>query len=615
MAAQIFGIVFCDERQAIPGSIPEFDALRAAMAGMGTYEEIQCAGAGCIGRVADAVSIEPMGGHRVTLALGGWLAGRGELLTALGLSAQQRTVIGDEGLVRRAFLKWGSESPARMSGQWTFAAWEPAGRHLLLARSAFGDTPLFYISTRNYVAFASSLKALLALPGFDRQLDDLHLAQTLTSWPIPVDSTSFKAIRRLPAGHILEVTPENMLLKEYWDPNTVTPLRLRNADEYAEGFRDVWSRAVEDAIDGVSNIGLMLSGGLDSGALAAAAVPMLRARGQSLVAFHHVPVFSGADVGRWRADERHLARATAGAAGIHDLELCESNGSPIVALRQSLALRAQPSRAAGNQYWLHDLRQRAQNRGITVLLNGAGGNASISWDIPLTTLGVAKLMRRGLMRQAVVAGVPRRLRRWLRAWRNRGEDSNAWLQSSAINHDYARRLGLVEQRADALRHRSSSIMARTSMLRSIWLEGGDVRLKYGLEIRRPTIDDRVIRYCFSLPPSQWVGPSGESRWLVRHAMRGMLPAQVLENSRRGLQSADLVYRLRAHASHLEEAMATCASEPAVLERLDLPRLRTAWKRVSSCTDFAAVLEGHLLLRGLLVGLFLASEQRRDAAEG
>jgi asparagine synthase (glutamine-hydrolysing) len=127
---------------------------------------------------------------------------------------------------------------------------------------------------------------------------------------------------------------------------------------------------------------------------------------------------------------------------------------------------------------------------------------------------------------------------------------------------------------------------------------------YGLEVRDPTTDVRLLEYCFGVPDEIHTHNGGE-RMLVREAMEGLLPPKVQWNTVRGRQAADVALRLLDHRDEMEAALRSLASAPIVAEHLDLAALRAAWQALQAkVTPQTAQNAKTLLLRGVMAGMFL-----------
>jgi asparagine synthetase B (glutamine-hydrolysing) len=117
----------------------------------------------------DAYESQPVVGERGLVVSAARLDNRAELLEALHVSGEEAVRQSDGHLVGLAFDRWGEELSAHLQGDWALAGWDRRERRLLLARDACGSATLYYYEGKGFLAFASSLKALLALPGIEKK--------------------------------------------------------------------------------------------------------------------------------------------------------------------------------------------------------------------------------------------------------------------------------------------------------------------------------------------------------------------------------------------------------------------------------------------------------------
>ena len=153
------------------------------------------------------------------------------------------------------------------------AVWDTRNRRLTLARDPFGIKPLYYSSNDGGIVFGSELKALLEFPGFSRDIDVDALQAFLAFNSIPAPMTIFRAARKLPAGHLLVWEPDGMRTRRY---SRITPapkreLRTESASDLAAEVRDRLRDSVRAHLVADVPVGVLLSGGIDSCALAALA--------------------------------------------------------------------------------------------------------------------------------------------------------------------------------------------------------------------------------------------------------------------------------------------------------------------------------------------------------
>jgi asparagine synthase (glutamine-hydrolysing) len=160
-----------------------------------------------------------------------------------------------------------------LRGMFAIAVWDRLERRLVLARDRFGIKPLYYRHERGELSFASELKALLEVPGCPRDVDLDALEAFLAFNSIPAPLTIFREARKLPAGHLLIAGPGEVSLRRYARPRPVTAegVRREREDELAEELRERLRDSVRAHLVSDVPVGVLLSGGIDSSALAAIA--------------------------------------------------------------------------------------------------------------------------------------------------------------------------------------------------------------------------------------------------------------------------------------------------------------------------------------------------------
>jgi asparagine synthase (glutamine-hydrolysing) len=161
----------------------------------------------------------------------------------------------------------------RLRGMFALALWDKRRRRLLLARDRFGIKPLYYRQHNGGLSFVSELKAMLEQPGFSRQIDPRAVAAYLAFNSIPAPLTIFAEARKLPPGHLLSWEGGEVAVRRYARPGPVRADELRrgSAEELAAELREVLDDSVRAHLVADVPVGVLLSGGVDSGGLAALA--------------------------------------------------------------------------------------------------------------------------------------------------------------------------------------------------------------------------------------------------------------------------------------------------------------------------------------------------------
>ncbi|HVF89088.1 MAG TPA: asparagine synthase (glutamine-hydrolyzing) [Blastocatellia bacterium] len=203
-----------------------------------------------------------------------WLTFNGEIynfrqvrreLESLGHRFRSET---DAEVIIYAYKEWGAGCLARLNGMFAFAIWDARDESLLLARDRLGIKPLYYADTPSGFGFASEIKALLAVPGFERAVDLAALDQFMTFLWTPDPGTVFRGVSKLPPGHYLVYRDGRAEISRYWDLHFEEDDSL-SEDEWAERVRAQVSESVRAQMVADVPLGAFLSGGLDSSAIVA----------------------------------------------------------------------------------------------------------------------------------------------------------------------------------------------------------------------------------------------------------------------------------------------------------------------------------------------------------
>ncbi|MDP3920823.1 MAG: asparagine synthase (glutamine-hydrolyzing) [Candidatus Omnitrophota bacterium] len=176
----------------------------------------------------------------------------------------------DTEVVINLYDKHGLDAVERLNGMFAYALWDIKKKRLVLARDRFGVKPLYYTEIGSMFAFASEIKAFLALPEFRARLDMAALSEHLSFQNTFEDRTLFHGVRMLRPGHQLVVDAETIKDIQYWD------LRFdidssRSPGDWQQGLRERFEVAVGRQLISDVPVGAFLSGGMDTGSIVSVA--------------------------------------------------------------------------------------------------------------------------------------------------------------------------------------------------------------------------------------------------------------------------------------------------------------------------------------------------------
>lgn len=206
-----------------------------------------------------------------------WITYNGEVYNFLELQRELKQLghqfrsQTDTEVVVAAYAQWGPECLLRFNGMWALAIWDTLERQLFLARDRFSVKPLYYSIEPKRFAFASELKAFLALPRFSVAINEPLVPQLLQNSQAcegGTDQTIMQKVHRLLGGHSLLVTQDgHITISKWWETGAHIPSVPARYEEQVEQCRALLLDAVQIRMRSDVPIGTCLSGGIDSSAV------------------------------------------------------------------------------------------------------------------------------------------------------------------------------------------------------------------------------------------------------------------------------------------------------------------------------------------------------------
>jgi asparagine synthase (glutamine-hydrolysing) len=573
------------------------------------------------------------GGGRYVLVADLRLDNRDELIESLEISPAQAKTMCDAALLLATFERWGVDCCEHLVGDYAFAVWDAAERRLVLVRDFLGSRPLHYFRGNGFVAFASMPKGLHALTEIPRAPDEERLAEFLTLMPEYGSATFFKDIDKVEAGSIVTIDASGVRTRQHWQWSG-RKLAVSRSEEYVEGLHHYLDQAVRCRLRGINGaVAAHLSAGFDSSSVAATAARLLAPSGGKVVAFTAVPR-AGYDlpVPKYEiGDEGPLAALIAAMhPNIEHVLIRSGHRSPLDGLDRSFFLYDRPVLNICNNVWGSAINDEARRRKLTVLLTGQFGNMSLSYDgrellAELVRAGrwmqwgrtAASIVRarhrrlRGVMTASFAPWLPRSLWRWFaRTFQGQNYELNRY---TAID---PARLAELDLPARARAHGLDFSYRpwKDGLAFRLWVIGRmDLGNYYkgalggwGLDIRDPTADRRLVEFCLSVPTEEFY-KDGVTRSLAKRALADRLPAEVLGASTKGLQAIDWHEGLTAARPQLAEEISRLEQIAPAGRALDLRRMRSlvenwpteGWHRPEVIQAYRLA-----LLRGISTGHFI-----------
>jgi asparagine synthase (glutamine-hydrolysing) len=220
--------------------------------------------------------IDLSGGHQPISSQDGrlWLVCNGEIYNFRELRRELEArghhfkTHSDSEVLLYAYLEFGDNFVERLNGMFGFALWDGNRRRLVLGRDRLGIKPLYVANNGKRLAFASEAKALLELPGIDRELDPAAVSSYLQLGYVPAPQSMFRGIRKLPPATLLVVENGTVEQRRYWRmPHEVD--RRVSEGEWTERLRAGMEQSVRMQMVSDVPLGAFLSGGVDSSGVVA----------------------------------------------------------------------------------------------------------------------------------------------------------------------------------------------------------------------------------------------------------------------------------------------------------------------------------------------------------
>ncbi|MBP1642619.1 MAG: asparagine synthase (glutamine-hydrolyzing) [Acidobacteria bacterium] len=433
-------------------------------------------------------------------------------------------------LLRARYIAQGESFLDAAEGRFAVAVLDRAAGRALIARDGLGHASLAYLLDGARFAVASQEAALVELPGVSRALDATRLAEFFANEELSGARTFFRGLHALLPGEMLIVEGERVRRRELPRPSLEARLELPRFEDYVERFAELLRESVARCLRGVEKAAVLTGGGLDSAPLAAHAARQLTAGGRANVTLLSWRVTDPA------ADESLYAEALAAALPAR-LEWIDAHGAwPFAELERWPVHPSTPEQTAYR--WLHERAyQRAARRGHRVVLAGFGGDALYGhgerWFFHLLLAQGAGAAIDRLRRAARDLGWPRALRAHLLApllpRSRRLRRAPARYLTEAARHRLAARPRWPPEVARARRPRQAE-----RLLALLDGHGEQVEAWYasahGLEQRTPLRDFRLVEFALAVP-DHVLGDGGETRAVLRAAVRGLVPEQI--RARRG----------------------------------------------------------------------------------
>lgn len=469
------------------------------------------------------------------------------------------------------YREWGESICQHLNGMWAFAIHDRANQVLFLSRDRFGQKPLFYARTPSLFAFASELSALTRHPGLPCNVNQSSLQKYFAYGYIPAPNTLYTHVFKLPGGHNLrfDLASGAHQIKQYWEfllePFEQLPTNPEAA--WCEELRQLFAQAVERRLMSDVPLGIFLSGGVDSSAVAYYAQQARSTPVQSFAIGFEEASFN----------EAPYAERVAALVGCkHHTDILQAEAA--ARLAPSIAERLDEPMGDASLLPTFLLCGNAR-RQVTVALGGDGADELFAGYDPFKALKLAQFYDRFMPRpvhgalRAVLAHLPVshrnmsldfKIKRTLRGLSYPRHLWNAvWLGPLGpveLGDLFAQPPVLEELYCEALNHwetcpqenlvdKTLQFYTKLYLQDDILVKVDRASMMHSLEVRAPFLDIDLVNFVRRIPHA-WKFRNGQTKYLLKKAFEPILPDDILYRPKHGF-GMPVARWLRDGALHLK----------------------------------------------------------------
>ena len=509
----------------------------------------------------DAAEVQPLRVGGLVVVADARLDDRAGLRQRLGSGAPGRDAP-DSVLIAAAWQRWGPRAPERLLGDFAVVVYDVDRRVLWAFRDPMGMRPLYYrVEPGRRVLLASEVKQILAAPGVETRVHEPAIAAHLVGPVVPPTWTFDTGVEAVGPGELVRVDERGRVEREaWWSLDPEERIVYRDPREYVAHFQELFLAAVADRLRSAKPVGVLLSGGLDSGSVAASA-GWLREHGRAAQDDLRTLSWGFRELGS--CDERTISDLTCRRYSLPSTVVWGDRGYPLAEQGGRDPDRDDPYLGT-YQALTEDTLRTAHEEGLGLLLPGTRGDYLVG-DRVTDELG---MLRAGHPLAALTdlrahggAAALRSVRDGARRAVGRGRGVTPVSPPAWLDEATAARTAVADTLAAAWARPAWGDQARAARAATVRSWAGQRAVdheerswaRHGLGYADPWSDQRLVRFVTAVP--QWRLQRRTARkLLVREAMAGILPDPVRHRPSgnefaalydRGMRdcSADLVHEL------------------------------------------------------------------------
>ena len=460
----------------------------------------------------------------------------------------------DTEVVLQSLADSGPQAVHQWNGMFAVAAWNNRERRLTLIRDRVGVKPLYYYWDGTVLMFASEIKALLASDVFRRRLNPQAIWDFLTYGYVPGPETIWQNVWKLPPGHILEWSPGGApRISQYWQTDVVSPDDPVDIEQQTKEFEELFLDSVSaHLLTSDVPVGVMLSGGLDSSAIAAAAVELGQKRFHTFsVAFSDGGDYSELEYSRSVADhlglethevvvdQRSFLELLQDAVRAADEPLADPTIAPLLAVTRlthghvKVALSGEGSDEILAGYELHRTQRRFETvrhiqrvpQPLLMLMSGGLRLFSDEYARKLEDIARVPLSHRNLLTNNHMT--------WY--WTQQ-EKASLWPAFDGRDSAFVLRAMYAQAKSRDPLDQMLSVFQKSWLVDDLLMKADKMSMAASLEVRVPFLDYRLVTWANRQPTGAKIGRlHGQTvtKRVLRRFAEKRLPRSIVQRPKRG----------------------------------------------------------------------------------
>jgi len=511
--------------------------------------------------------VDLSGGHQpmsnedgtVWIVFNGEIYNHADLRPDLERRGHRYSTRSDTETIVHLYEEYGDDCVHHLRGMFAFAIWDSKNRRLFCARDRLGIKPLYFAERDGQFAFASEMKAIFELPGFQPKHNVAALPEFFALGYISDEQTLFDGVRKLLPGHRMSVDVSasqlNPKIEQYWDVDIDRQENLSGEQQYIERFRELFTESVRLRLMSDVPVGVFLSVGLDSSSIAAVMAKL--SKGQ-------IKTFSiGYSEGAY--SELPYARQLADHIGAEYNEILVGPDDFFGALPRLIWHEDEPI-VWPSSVMLNLVSGLARTK-VKVVLTGEGGDELLAGYMkyratlfnmryapsyekavpPALRNGIRKFLNSGTLPESI----ERKFRHTFLNYPNEFQKiyfDNFFsvfpqtVHSQLFTRQFSESVGGINAYATSQRYfrtgESNDLLTRLlyldvkTYLVELLMKQDQMSMAASIESRVPFLDHKLVEFALCIPAKLKVRYLS-GKYLLRRAMENILPAEVLQRTKMG----------------------------------------------------------------------------------